>query len=261
MFGWFQRLLPKSGDFFVLFERHGATMIEAAQALVSLTAGEGDRSQLLRTIRDQEHAADEVIREVLHEVRHTFLTPFDRGAITALIGAMDDTIDEMNATASAIELLEVETFDPQMRQIGVRDEARMVGGYSHFCGPLNSTAIQSYAALTWAKTYDMSAAPAGVVQTGTGTAEYNKTYGKIYNNTNGNDCWDATMTPSNDDVTIPDNTCDTIDYNGAAQTTFPGTDSTGGAGWLDVNLTPTDPAGDTMSWNQMVYNWYVGGSG
>ncbi|MEY4054735.1 MAG: hypothetical protein RL519_70 [Pseudomonadota bacterium] len=117
MFGWFQRLLPKSGDFFVLFERHGATMVGAAQALVSLTAGEGDRAQLLRVIRDQEHAADEVIREVLHEVRHTFLTPFDRGAITALIGAMDDTIDEMNATASAIELLEVTTYDQQMQDI------------------------------------------------------------------------------------------------------------------------------------------------
>ena len=128
MFGWFQRLLPKSGDFFVLFERHGATMIEAAQALVSLTAGEGDRSQLLRTIRDQEHAADEVIREVLHEVRHTFLTPFDRGAITALIGAMDDTIDEMNATASAIELLEVTCFDQQMQDIArlVLDACKLI---------------------------------------------------------------------------------------------------------------------------------------
>lgn len=128
MFGWFQRLLPKSGDFFVLFERHGATMIEAAQALVSLTAGEGDRSQLLRTIRDQEHAADEVIREVLHEVRHTFLTPFDRGAITALIGAMDDTIDEMNATASAIELLEVTRFDQQMQDIArlVLDACKLI---------------------------------------------------------------------------------------------------------------------------------------
>lgn len=128
MFGWFQRLLPKSGDFFVLFERHGATMIEAAQALVSLTAGEGERSQLLRTIRDQEHAADEVIREVLHEVRHTFLTPFDRGAITALIGAMDDTIDEMNATASAIELLEVTRFDQQMQDIArlVLDACKLI---------------------------------------------------------------------------------------------------------------------------------------
>jgi len=128
MFGWFQRLLPKSGDFFVLFERHGATMVSAAQALVSLTAGEGDRAQLLRTIRDQEHAADEVIREVLHEVRHTFLTPFDRGAITALIGAMDDTIDEMNATASAIELFEVTAYDTQMQEMArvVLDACKLI---------------------------------------------------------------------------------------------------------------------------------------
>ena len=128
MFGWFQRLLPKSGDFFVLFERHGATMVSAAQALVSLTAGEGDRAQLLRTIRDQEHAADEVIREVLHEVRHTFLTPFDRGAITALIGAMDDTIDEMNATASAIELFEVTAYDSQMQEMArvVLDACKLI---------------------------------------------------------------------------------------------------------------------------------------
>ena len=128
MFGWFQRLLPKSGDFFVLFERHGATMVRAAEALASLTAGVGDRAQMLRTIRDEEHAADEVIREVLHEVRHTFLTPFDRGAITALIGAMDDTIDEMNATASAIELLEVTAYDQQMQDIArvVLDACKLI---------------------------------------------------------------------------------------------------------------------------------------
>lgn len=119
MFAWFQRLLPKSGDFFILFERHAASMVGAADALVHLTAVEGDRNAHLRTIRDQEHTADEVIRETLHEVRQTFLTPFDRGAITSLIGAMDDTIDEMNATASAIELFEVTTFDQQMKEIAV----------------------------------------------------------------------------------------------------------------------------------------------
>jgi uncharacterized protein Yka (UPF0111/DUF47 family) len=100
----------------------------AADALAQLTAGEGDRAVHLRTIRDREHDADEVIRETLHEVRQTFLTPFDRGAITALIGAMDDTIDEMNRTASAIELFEVHTFDPQMKQIGVliQDACRLI---------------------------------------------------------------------------------------------------------------------------------------
>ena len=128
MFGWFQRLLPHSGDFYVLFERHAAAMTAAADALAQLTAGEGDRAVHLRTIRDREHDADEVIRETLHEVRQTFLTPIDRGAITALIGSMDDTIDEMNRTASAIELFEVHTFDPQMKQIGVliQDACRLV---------------------------------------------------------------------------------------------------------------------------------------
>lgn len=128
MFGWFQRLLPLSGDFYVLFERHAAAVTGAADALAQLTAGQGDRAAHLRTIRDREHDADEVIRETLHEVRQTFLTPFDRGAITALIGAMDDTIDEMNRSASAIELLEVHTFDPQMKQIGVlvQDASRLI---------------------------------------------------------------------------------------------------------------------------------------
>ncbi len=128
MFGWFQRLLPHSGDFYVLFERHAVAIVSAADALAQLTAGQGDRSAHLRTIRDREHDADEVIRETLHEVRQTFLTPFDRGAITALIGSMDDTIDEMNRSASAIELFEVHKFDPQMKQIGVlvQDASRLI---------------------------------------------------------------------------------------------------------------------------------------
>ena len=128
MFGWFQRLLPHSGDFYLLFERHAAAIVGAADALAQLTTGQGDREAHFRTIRDREHDADEVIRETLHEVRQTFLTPFDRGAITALIGAMDDTIDEMNRSASVIELLEVQTFDREMKQIGVlvQDESRLI---------------------------------------------------------------------------------------------------------------------------------------
>lgn len=117
MFAWFQRLLPKSGDFFTLFDRHATALVGAAEALVALTRGHGDALTSILAIRDHEHAADEVIRTVLHEVRHTFLTPFDRGAITSLIGTMDDTIDEMQATSNAIELFEVTTFDPEMQQI------------------------------------------------------------------------------------------------------------------------------------------------
>lgn len=117
MFGWFQRLLPKSGDFFGMFERHAAATVAAAEALVALARGEGKAEDHVRTIRDREHDADDIIREVLSAVRQTFLTPFDRGSITALIGAMDDVIDEIQAAASAIELYEVTDFTSHQQQM------------------------------------------------------------------------------------------------------------------------------------------------
>ena len=64
-----------------------------------------------------EHQADDIIREVLRTVRKTFLTPFDRGAITSLIGAMDDAIDEMQSTARAIDVYELGSFTPEMKQM------------------------------------------------------------------------------------------------------------------------------------------------
>ena len=115
MFGWFQRLLPQSSDFFTMFERHSSASVVAAEALSKLVHGEGERDALVIEIRQREHQADEIIREVLNEVRQTFLTPFDRGAIIGLIGAMDDTIDEIQACAAAIELYGFTAFEPEMK--------------------------------------------------------------------------------------------------------------------------------------------------
>jgi predicted phosphate transport protein (TIGR00153 family) len=114
---WFRRLIPQSGDFFTLFERHSAACVAAAEALARLIGGEGDSGKLCAEIRDREHEADEIIRTVLNEVRQTFLTPFDRGAIIGLIGAMDDTIDEIHACASAIELYDFSDFEPEMNEM------------------------------------------------------------------------------------------------------------------------------------------------
>ena len=117
MLDWFRRLVPQSGDFFTLFERHSAACVAAAVALAELTNGGGDSARLCAEIQDREHDADEIIRQVLSEVRKTFLTPFDRGAIIALIGAMDDTIDEIHACASAIELYDFSDFEPEMKEM------------------------------------------------------------------------------------------------------------------------------------------------
>lgn len=115
MFDWFRRLIPQSGDFFSMFERHGAASVAAAHALENLVEGTGERLALINEIRDREHDADSIIREVLQEVRQTFLTPFDRGAITGLIVEMDDMIDEMQACASAVETYDFGDFTPDMK--------------------------------------------------------------------------------------------------------------------------------------------------
>jgi predicted phosphate transport protein (TIGR00153 family) len=127
LFKWFQRLLPRKGDFFQLFEAHAATLVAAAAALQELASDGSSTEEVLRTIRDREHEADDLIRRVLTEVRQTFLTPFDRGSITSLIGAMDDAIDEMLAAARAIDLYRLQELRPEMKEIvGLISEAAAV---------------------------------------------------------------------------------------------------------------------------------------
>jgi predicted phosphate transport protein (TIGR00153 family) len=117
MFAWFQRLLPHKGDFFGLFEAHAATLVAAAEALHKLVDGGPANKAYLQEIHDREHEADDIIREVLTTVRRTFLTPFDRGAITSLIAAMDDAIDEMQSAARAVDVYSLSTFEPEMKEM------------------------------------------------------------------------------------------------------------------------------------------------
>jgi predicted phosphate transport protein (TIGR00153 family) len=117
MFSWFQRLLPHKGDFFGMFEAHAATLVPAAEAMGRLVDGGPEAKEHIAEIERREHEADDITRDVLITVRKTFLTPFDRGAITSLIAAMDDAIDEMHSAAVAIDLYELTEFPPEMKQI------------------------------------------------------------------------------------------------------------------------------------------------
>lgn len=119
MFSWFQKLLPKQGNFFELFEAHAATLTAGAEALSEMLRGGAGMQAAIQTIVDEEHKADDIIRDVLVTVRSTFLTPFDRGAIIGLISKMDDTIDQMNQTATTINTYDVTTFEPQMHEVAV----------------------------------------------------------------------------------------------------------------------------------------------
>jgi len=128
MFHWFQSLLPNQGNFFALFEAHGETLVAGSNALVRMLQGGDTMAQHVREISEREQDADAITREVLVSVRKTFLTPFDRGAITSLIGAMDDAIDQMHQVSSAVAIYEVTAFEQEMQDMGaiIVEAARLI---------------------------------------------------------------------------------------------------------------------------------------
>lgn len=118
MLRWFQALMPREERFFVLFNRHARTLVDGAEALRDVLKGGPGVAEACRRVIEHENEADAVTREILLLVRRSFITPFDRGDIKDLINTLDDAIDQMQKTAKAILLFEVDTLEPEMQQMG-----------------------------------------------------------------------------------------------------------------------------------------------
>lgn len=127
MSGMLQKILPRQERFFDLFERHADVLVHAADALAQLLTAKTILKSL-NEIRDLEIAADDITRDVLTAVRRSFITPFDRSAITSLISAMDDAVDEIWHTAKTVRIYHVDTFEPQVCASAelAREAARLV---------------------------------------------------------------------------------------------------------------------------------------
>lgn len=116
--GIIQKILPREDRYFDLFEREAELLVKAANALASMFDGTAITARL-DEIRAIETDADDITRDVLIAVRRSFITPFDRSAITALINSMDDAVDEIWHTAKTVRIYGVKTFEPQMGSAAV----------------------------------------------------------------------------------------------------------------------------------------------
>jgi predicted phosphate transport protein (TIGR00153 family) len=118
MLRWFQAMMPREAGFFDMFDRHAGTLVLGADALSRMLKGETPVAEGCASIVQHENEADAITREVLLAVRRTFVTPFDRSDIKDLITSLDDAIDQMQKTAKAVTLFEVDTFEEPMKQMG-----------------------------------------------------------------------------------------------------------------------------------------------
>lgn len=116
----FSKLLPREGNFFELFEQHGARISEGARAFLRLVAHYDDpalREQYANEVGVAERHADRTTAEVHRLLHKTFVTPIDREQIFSLINAMDDVLDLLQDASETMQLYDVQALNEDVQRL------------------------------------------------------------------------------------------------------------------------------------------------
>lgn len=117
----FGKLLPREGNFFELFDQHGACIAQAARAFMELIRNYDDaalREKHAAEVDKAEHAADRITAEVNRLLHKTFITPISREQIHGLINAMDDIVDLLQDATESLSLYDVRKLTDEVLRLG-----------------------------------------------------------------------------------------------------------------------------------------------
>lgn len=101
-------LIPRETRFFDLFEEDSANVLGAARLFEAMLRSYDAPEERAREIRDAEHRGDEISHAIGRKLESTFVTPFDREDIHALISGLDDVIDFIEEAADTFILYRVD---------------------------------------------------------------------------------------------------------------------------------------------------------
>ena len=95
-------------------------MVRAARLLDAMLRDYNDVEQRAAEIREAEHSGDEITHDIGHRVESTFVTPFDREDIIALISGLDDVVDFIEEVADTFVLYRIKApTEPAIRQASI----------------------------------------------------------------------------------------------------------------------------------------------
>jgi uncharacterized protein len=112
-------LKPREMVFFDLLESAAANVYQASQ-LFDLEIRTGDPvrfAELRRQMKDLEHIGDDLTREIMDRLNHTFVTPLDREDIMQLAHAIDDVVDKIHAICERLILYRIGQVMPAVTEM------------------------------------------------------------------------------------------------------------------------------------------------
>jgi uncharacterized protein Yka (UPF0111/DUF47 family) len=105
-------LMPKDTVFYDLFEGLASHAVSCAGHLHRLATAFPNGMDEIQRIRQEEHDADQLTHQALERLDRTFITPFDREDIHALVGELDSIVDNINALAKRLASYHVKALEP-----------------------------------------------------------------------------------------------------------------------------------------------------
>ncbi|HEX6140554.1 MAG TPA: DUF47 family protein [Candidatus Limnocylindria bacterium] len=110
-------LIPREEKFFDMFVEDSRNVLAAARLLEQFFRNYDERERIANQLRNAEHHGDQISHEIGHKLEETFVTPFDREDIHALISRLDDIIDLIEEVADTCILYSIDApTEPVMRQ-------------------------------------------------------------------------------------------------------------------------------------------------
>jgi len=103
------RLIPREERFFDLFVEEAANVLDGARQLEAMLRTFDNPDKAAKKIRETEHRGDEISHDIGLRLEGTFVTPFDREEIHALISGLDDILDMIEEVADTFVLYRIES--------------------------------------------------------------------------------------------------------------------------------------------------------
>jgi uncharacterized protein len=101
------RFLPKTIDFFEIFDRIASNISKAASVFVSIMENFDNVDTLAKEIHELEQDGDVLTHDVMKKLNKTFITPIDREDLHALVSTLDDILDLIWAAADRLTVFRI----------------------------------------------------------------------------------------------------------------------------------------------------------
>ncbi|MDQ3131529.1 MAG: DUF47 family protein [Acidobacteriota bacterium] len=109
-------LLPREDEYFVFFSQITEKILEASNILVEMLHDTSENFEAhSKRIKDVEHECDELTHQVTIKLNKSFITPFDREDIFALVVALDDVCDFIDEAARAVVIYDIQKVSDYAR--------------------------------------------------------------------------------------------------------------------------------------------------